>query len=394
MPLAVCLYTEEAYGQSLFQALGDAQSESSSGQPSRLLGQSVRYMPQTFQEEEARSVLDRIKTLGSHFLVLLLEFSMIPYLMPLMKEEGLLGTGWQAIGSDSLAWGTSHSFLPRGFMMVLAQGQGPKFSEFSAFWSRLEYMDLLGEDAQARYKLQSMRTPVSDIPNASLSAELQAYHGFAFDAAYAFVIAINQLLRKGVAERNVRGQLLLEEIRQLVFQGVSGNVRFDANGDRLAEYDLLNVQGEERTPLVSSVAVFSASNRSFFFLNQSQLVWMNGHIGRQPPDDLIACHAGFYTEEQSRQCRLCPRGMMCMGGVNAQFVPCPKGSFANDTGQTMCKLCAAGRSARDVGSVECAPCLPGYEAPEEGMEACTRRVTNCFRHLFDAYHVYAIHVRG
>ena len=329
-------------------------------------------MPETFQKEEARRVLARTKTFGSRFLVLLLEFSMIPQLLPLMTEEGLLGPGWQAIGSDSLAWGTSHSFLPLGFMMVLAQGRGFKFPRFLDLWARLEFADFLGEDAQARYKLRKMKTPFAEIPNATLSAQLQAYHAFAFDAVYAFIIAINQLLLEGVEAYNAKGPALLAKVRQTVFSGASGDVRFDANGDRLSEYELLNMQGRSEAPVASPVAIFSLSNLSFSFHSRADLVWMNGKTGLQAPSDLLACGAGFYKEELSRQCKLCPRGMMCSGGVNAPFMACPKGTYASSTGQSNCSLCAEGSSARDVGSVECSPCLPGYEAPREGMEACKR----------------------
>ena len=163
MPLAICLYTEEAYGQSLFKALG-AQAQSASGRL-RLVGQAVRYMPpDAFREEEARSSLEQTKSLGSHFLVLLIEFSMVPRLLPVMAQEGLLGSDWQAIGSDTLAWPTAHAYLPLGFQMVVAQGQGSKFSEFRDLWSRLDYNDLLGSDAQARPGTLGPCTPQDENP--------------------------------------------------------------------------------------------------------------------------------------------------------------------------------------------------------------------------------------
>ncbi|CAE7316306.1 grlE [Symbiodinium sp. CCMP2456] len=371
VPLAICLYTEEAYGQSLFKALG-AQAQSASGRL-RLVGQAVRYMPpDAFQEEEARRSLEQTKSLGSHFLVLLIEFSMVPRLMPVMAQEGLLASDWQAIGSDTLAWPTAHAFLPLGFMMVVARGQGSKFSEFRDLWSTLGYSDLLGSDAQARYGIGRMRTPLAEVSNATLSAAVQSYHAFAFDAAYSFIIAINQMLLRGVAEHAVRGQALLEELRGMNFSGVSGDVRFDSNGDRLASYELLNMQGDALAPVASSVAIFSTSALEFSFRSRSGLVWMNGLPGANPPEDLLACDAGFFKEELSRQCRPCPRGTMCPGGVDAQFRACPKGTFTNETGMTSCLLCLEGFAAREVGSVQCTECQPGYEAPMQGMEACTR----------------------
>ena len=223
-----------------------------------------------------------------------------------------------------------------------------------------------------RYKLGKMSMAVEEIPNASLSAQLQSYHAFAFDAVYTFITAINQLLLSGLTERDVRGPLLLRVMRSTVFTGVSGVVSFDSNGDRLAEYDLLNMQGDELAPEAATVAVFSTTTLNFSFKSRAGVMWMNGQFGYQPPESLLACDPGFFKEEMSRQCRACPRGMMCVGGVDARFVPCPRGSFANETGSTECRPCPRGNVARDVGSAECSECLPGYAAPEEGMEACKR----------------------
>ena len=218
-----------------------------------------------------------------------------------------------------------------------------------------------------------MRQPLvnGSVERAVANADIGAYSAFAFDAFYAFVIAINQLLHAGVPGSMIRGRILLEELRKTSFTGVSGPVSFDENGDRLAAYELWNIQSTGASaPRAVVAATFSASTQDFTL--QADIVWMDGSNRSTPPPELYSCGAGFYKEELSRQCKLCPRGMMCSGGVNAPFMACPKGTYASSTGQSNCSLCAEGSSARDVGSVECSPCLPGYEAPREGMEACKR----------------------
>ena len=99
---------------------------------------------------------------------------------------------------------------------------------------------------------------------------------------------------------------------------------------------------------------------------------MDSTTGLRPPSQLFSCDPGFYQDQQSKQCKECPRGQMCLGGPAAPSLPCPRGSFANETGSTECRPCPRGNVARDVGSAECSECLPGYAAPEEGMEACKR----------------------
>ncbi|CAE7223416.1 Tg [Symbiodinium sp. KB8] len=99
---------------------------------------------------------------------------------------------------------------------------------------------------------------------------------------------------------------------------------------------------------------------------------MDGLMGATPPAHLYSCDPGFYKEEQSKQCKACPKGMKCLGGFNATSTACPRGTFARDTGQSACVPCAKGFFAPDTGLSECSPCLPGYEAPDEGLEACSR----------------------
>ena len=121
-----------------------------------------------------------------------------------------------------------------------------------------------------------------------------------------------------------------------------------------------------------TAAIHSSGSPGTGFAFERDLVWMDGSRRSSPPPRLNACDPGFYQDEQSRQCRLCPKGRMCLGGSAAPAVACPRGSFANDTGMTGCSQCAEGSFASDVGAAECLPCLPGYEAPLRGMEACSR----------------------
>eukprot|EP00439_Symbiodinium_sp_Y106_P082730 s563_g22.t1 len=163
---------------------------------------------------------------------------------------------------------------------------------------------------------------------------LSAYFGFAFDAFYAFAIAISQLLHAGAAPGAIQGRLLLDELRRIRFTGVSGEMTFDENGDRLVAYEPLNMQADGEAVVA---AFFSPSSSDFSF--QRDLVWMDGSRRSSPPPHLYSCDPGLYKDELSGQCRLCQRGKMCLGGPVAQAVSCPRGSFANGTCTTNCQLC-------------------------------------------------------
>ncbi|CAE7776927.1 Grm5 [Symbiodinium sp. CCMP2456] len=369
--LATCLYSAEVYGQGLFTEIQDLAR--SSGQPDRMQGKGLRHMPSEFATEEARAVLRDVKMMGSRFLIITMDGAMIPGMLSLLHEEGIFGPGWQAVGSDNF-YAYQGLNLPVGFMMCMAATRGPKFPELLKMWSRLGPDDIVGADAVQRYSLDRMRMPLDREDLVNLMSHgapgiPSGWSALAFDAVYTFLVAINQLLHKGVPRSEIRGEVLLQELRRTSFTGISGSVSFNENGDRLGAYELLNVvQGDPRETV--RVAVFSASTSEFFF--EKSLVWMDGSTGATPPDRLYSCDPGFYKEEQSKQCRACPKGMKCLGGFNATSTACPRGTFARDTGQSACVPCAKGFFAPDTGLFECSPCLPGYEAPDEGMEACNR----------------------
>ena len=227
---------------------------------------------------------------------------MIPGLLSLLHEEGIFGPGWQAVGSDNFyAYQGLH--LPVGFMMCMAATIGPKFPELLQMWSRLGPDDIVGAEAVQRYSLDRMRIPLDseDLVNL-MSHETpgipSGWSALAFDALYTFLVAINQLLHKGVHRTEIRGEVLLQELRRTSFTGISGSVSFNENGDRLGAYELLNVQGDPRETV--RVAEFSASTSEFFF--EKPLVWMDGLMGATPPAHLYSCDPGFYKEEQSKQC--------------------------------------------------------------------------------------------
>ncbi|CAE7316290.1 GRM1 [Symbiodinium sp. CCMP2456] len=371
--LATCLYTTESYGQGLYTFLTElAQADD---EKHRVQGQGLKDL---FEEQEARRVVRIARRMGSRFIILMLTQSMAAGVIPILGEEGMLSANWQILGADTMASSRITGLLPVGFMFFLSDGRGERFPDFKRLWDMLEPEDILGAESQATYRLDKMREPLA---NGSVErvlsdlSDLSAYAAFAFDAVYTFIIAINRLLHAGVAADAIRGQVLLQEMRRTSFTGVSGEVSFDENGDRLCAYQLWNMKATQTPQGQSAVeaavaASFSASTLNFSFIDG--LVWMDGSQASQPPPELYSCDPGFYKDISSTQCMECPRGQICLGGPQAPSLACPRGTFANSTGLTACLPCPRGTAARDVGSVECTPCQPGFEAPREGMEACTR----------------------
>jgi len=378
VPMAVCLYALEPYGQGLFLAI-EEQSKLA-GEERRLKGVSVRYMPSTFVVEEARTSINIAKALGSRFIFVSMNSQMSNEFVPVMQTEGLLEPGWQVLGSEAVTpFGpaVTEADLPVGFMRWNPVSRGPKFADFQNMWSQMTENDVMSAAARARYKYDNFRVPLSSasVPAVTdanfVNGDLPSYDTFLFDACYTFVFAINTLLNNGVALADIKGETLLNQVKITQFEGISGTVSFNPNGDRLASYELLNQRPDGSGGKTLTVAGMFSATSGNLTIQSSGLYWMDGQIWPKPPQELTNCDPGFYKEEDSGQCKACPRGFRCPGG-SEPYVQCNRGYFANETGMVNCRPCAAGNYAAEVGSAECSACLAGFYTDVEGQEACMK----------------------
>eukprot|EP00434_Breviolum_minutum_P032628 symbB.v1.2.028858.t1/scaffold3096.1/size63706/2 len=359
VPIAACLYSAEAYGQGLFDALKELAR--SDGQQDSVQGQALRDMEQDFVAEEARASVRLLKQIGSRFVVLLITWHLAAPLLDVLEEEEILSPAWQLLASETMA----DPIVPKnqlGFMYFLPSGKGVKFPDLQRLWSLLGPQDIYGTE--------QMEVPVgiidSEVFTAGVASNLSPFDAFNFDAVYTFIVAINRLLAASDPFA-IKGQSLLEEMRRVRFTGVSGEVSFNENGDRFGTYELMNILSDG-----SAIAIASFNSFTSTFTFQAQPTWMDGSLRSLPPPELYSCDPGFYREQTSTQCRKCLKGTMCLGGPMAPYKPCPRGTFASEIGMSNCTPCPKGSFALDAGSVECTPCPPGTEGPLEGMETCTR----------------------
>eukprot|EP00435_Cladocopium_sp_Y103_P065459 s567_g27.t1 len=445
VPLAVCLYAVEPYGQGLFLAIEEqsklAGTFSGADQPvnlcctslqeGRLKGVSVRYMPTTFVVEEARGAIQIAKSLGSRFIFVSMNSQMVNEFLPVMVSEGMFEPGWQVLGSEALTpilgclglvaarisrqgvgprYGpaVTEADLPVGLMRWNPVSRGPKFPAFASFWGNLTenvtwhclfseqkcrdwlcavagLADVMSAAARARYKYDNFKVPLSSatvpaVTDANFAnGDLPSYDTFLFDACYTFIFAINTLLHAGTALTDIKGQTLLDQVKITQFEGISGPVSFNANGDRLASYELLNQRPDGSGGKILQVAGMFSATTGQLTIQDSGLYWMDGQIWPKPPAALTNCDPGFYKEETSGQCKACPRGFKCPGGA-LPYQQCGRGYFANETGMMLgshllgveCRPCAAGNFAAEVGSAECGQCLAGFYTNLEGQEACMK----------------------
>ena len=129
------------------------------------------------------------------------------------------------------------------------------------------------------------------------------YVPFMIDAMFSILLATDALLRQGVLMADIRGPALKRTMDGLRFEGVSGMVSFNENGDRLGLFEIQNARanGEMR-----SVGKWS---------DQHGLEW------ESPPNQPI--YPGGGDEPIPMLRALCPPGQRRIGPTSCEF--CPEG---------------------------------------------------------------------
>ncbi|CAE8582168.1 unnamed protein product [Polarella glacialis] len=384
VPSAVFIYSMESYGEGLFQAVGN--NAALAGQSYRVSGVGVRYMPVYYDVEEARASLRLAMGVGTKFLLLGMTTDQSSRFFPVMQDEGVLTQDWQLLASKSVSVnaastsGFTKDDLPIGFMQFYPVSKGPKFPEFEKLWLQLTADDVIGTDASSRYNLDklkvsldSMRVRKVDDSFFSNTSLMQLEEPFLFDAAYTFLLAVNDLLNEGKSLAQINGPVLLAKLKTASFEGISGHVSFNADGDRLASYHLINMQpapGGGRALVVNGM--FNSATKLLSFVGVDPPYWMDGLRHDSLPDNLVICAEGFTTEAGTGMCKPCPAGYYSPGGRGQQCSKCPRGSFAASSGSWNCTLCAQGSYAPEVGSSSCDLCVAGFFAEAPGQEGCFR----------------------
>eukprot|EP00971_Amphidinium_carterae_P147577 2924643-Amphidinium_carterae.1 len=223
--------------------------------------------------------------------------------MYVMELEGLLYGEFQLLASEIVDYLPTNTLkpsqgLPLGFMKLLPVTQGSLYPKFVELWNMLTPDDIYGSEATARYMLDQMRVLPADASAPMLTeaefadaSTMDAMIPYLFDAGYTFVNAINNMLNNGTAPTAILGKPLLDEVKRTNFEGISGIVTFNEDGDRSAEYELKNLQSMARrltsTNSTSTaleyvvIAVFNAETNTIRLAeredgDETRVIWVGG----------------------------------------------------------------------------------------------------------------------
>jgi len=400
-PTSVFLYQRDAYGLGLFQSASDVAS--AAGMSHMILAVSVTTVLSGLDLEELRDGCRWIQQTGTKFIILGLNVVEATHLMFVMEEmEMLYGSqAYQLFGTEAAAIAEEADHhpsqgLPCGFMKLLPVVTGALFPEWAQLYSNLTPDDIYGSAARSRYMLDRMlvslesgAAPLMSLADFAVLPEPNRLVPNLFDALYAATIAINNLLNAGKAPSEIQGLALLTAVRETTFEGVTGAVAFDQNGDRHGRYELWNWCYVADELEGSVVGYTDESFERVSIVTSDGLCWAGGGQSMSIPANLLACYPGWAMDGESGRCVQCPPGWYSDGSSGCQVcrpgyrssansttclpcgpgtfkgptalecLDCPLGTFGGLFGTSACSDCPVGSYAAEVGQTECMQCGSG-----------------------------------
>ncbi|XP_059051758.1 atrial natriuretic peptide receptor 1-like isoform X2 [Achroia grisella] len=115
---------------------------------------------------------------------------------------------------------------------------------------------------------------------------VSTFVGAFYDAVLLYALALNDTLRElDSTSGPLDGAAVIKNMWNRTFQGITGEVIIDGNGDRVASYSLLDMNPE--TSKFQVVATYVAANSSLQFIPDRPIHWAGGRL--TPPPDTPEC---------------------------------------------------------------------------------------------------------
>ncbi|XP_070155769.1 atrial natriuretic peptide receptor 1 isoform X3 [Polyergus mexicanus] len=117
--------------------------------------------------------------------------------------------------------------------------------------------------------------------NSSVSTFVTAF----YDAVLLYALALKESLPEKPGEVNLDGGNLTRRMWGKSFKGITGDVNIDENGDRIADYSLLDM--DPATSRFEIVANYYGANKTLEYIPGKKIHWAGGRL--EPPPDTPTC---------------------------------------------------------------------------------------------------------
>jgi hypothetical protein len=191
--------------------------------------------------------------------------------------------------------------------------------------------------------------PTIYIDTDSNRSTLSSYSPFAVDAVVSIALALQDTIDSNYvgSASGMRQHTYQRLINDVYFEGVSGNLSLDANGDReQSHFRILNYQGARNWNVIATILSDS------LYVNDAGLLWPDSATG--------VSHGSTFSVQYVPHCPAGEEPEQENGVYSCEY--CKVGYYKPDVGNESCKECPEGANCDDVGIV--VPCiLPGYWRP-------------------------------
>lgn len=310
--------------------------------------------------ENYDNIIAALAALGSPLVLLCMHDPEAEALILAAQDHVIMGS--DAVVWAKTAWTAETTSVTQGNHSLYPHGTLSLKPHTAALPAPARYLNLWGQlDPEVYHDANGDRSDISSHAGAVVDA--------IFSLAQAFQLSIND--NTGLDGYELRQYVTTVLQDDVVFEGVSGDIDFNINGDQIySAYDVLNyhVTDSHAWEMVGTLIRNSSTGRDFTpSLNYSHLMWPDGSSG--------------YTDSYSKQLDpYCPPGYTHELQVGIMScASCMVGTYKAYHGAEACTACPVGADCNDVGIT--VPCvLPGFwrDAPPDDSLGD-----------FDAYPIYS-----
>ncbi|XP_029028184.1 extracellular calcium-sensing receptor-like [Betta splendens] len=240
--------------------------------------------------------------------------------------------------SGAVGFGIPRSTIPglRGFLLDLSPSKvtaSPILTEFweDAFNCRLEKSSSMDKSAcNGSEDIHTLQSPYTDTSQLRIT-------NMVYKAAYAIAHAIHDAVCQEIDSKTqcdkltrIESKQILTELKKVNFSQNGYNVSFDANGDPVAMYELVNWQkGKSGSLEMVTVGYYDASRpKGQEFHIYQNLTWMEDRTEVPVSVCTDSCPPGTHKVLQKGKPICC-----------FDCVPCPEGEISNTTDSRNCLVC-------------------------------------------------------
>ena len=163
-----------------------------------------------------------------------------------------------------------------------------------------------------------------------------AYLAYVIDAVYVIAHAVDAIYRCQESSRSdcpktepfIDTKEILKFMRNVTFEGVTGKVEFDKNGDSIssAAYDIVNLHDGDAAPQLRIIGNWDRGKESRLNINNNSLFWNNGSNEVPVSVCMEPCPPGYMqtvTVACCWKCIRCPIGFISQSYSSSNCTECP-----------------------------------------------------------------------